>query len=80
MSSKCKWCPVTIFWSKTETGFIPYEDEARTKVHDCPNKPGIQQQPAASEPQKALKVPPLTDREVLFLRKMVYFFEELQIK
>lgn len=79
MSGPCKWCPTTIFWKQTETGFVPYEDEARTKIHDCPNKPGAQE-PATNGPAKPVKVAPLTDGEILFVRKWKHFVEELQPK
>jgi hypothetical protein len=84
MSGTCKWCQATIFWKKTETGFIPYEDEAKTKTHDCPNRPSKPQETPKSEPQKeppkSVKVTPLTDSEVLFVRKWKHFVEELQPK
>lgn len=86
MSKPCKWCGVPIFWKEGDADdrWIPYEDEARNIVHDCPKKPigvprptGEQMTPPTGQgqsvaPKKPIEpkpgVPPLSDEEILWLR------------
>jgi hypothetical protein len=42
--SLCKYgCGKEIYWNQDGPPWIPHEDEALTKVHDCPNNPNKQQ-------------------------------------
>lgn len=72
MSKACKWCGIELFWLEEPKGtWTPYEDEARTEIHDCPKKPaGVPRPPA--EPPKKVKVEPLTDKEIIFVRKFIH--------
>lgn len=81
---QCHWCPKIIYYKQLQGGgFSACEDKELTIVHVCPNRPRQgenPQQPQTAPTTKQVKIPPLTDREVLFLRKFVYFCEEFQSK
>ena len=87
--SLCKYgCGKEIYWNQDGPPWIPHEDEALTKVHDCPKRPPQQAEtksappPAKPKPtplddspaRKPLeKVPPLNDEELNFFHKFYHF-------
>jgi len=76
MSKPCKYCGFEIFWSQEDDRWVPYEDEARTRIHDCPQKPRAAAQteskPTAAPPAKKVPVQPLSDKEIIFVRKFIH--------
>jgi hypothetical protein len=85
--TNCKWCHQDIFWTQRDQQWIPYDDEARTIPHDCPNKPtgssrppSAPTAPATSDTAKKIKADPLTDEEIIFVRKFHHFCKELATK
>jgi hypothetical protein len=74
MSKPCKYCQLAIFWSQEDDRWVPYEDEARTKIHDCPKKSTAV--PEVGKP-KPVKVTPSTDEEILFLRQFRHWCKDL---
>ena len=70
--TKCKYgCGKEIFWNEDGPPWIPHEDEALTKIHDCPKNPNKQQPkeppktPVAPKPPEKIEKPPIPIRSVL---------------
>jgi len=35
--SRCKFCPLEIFWKENNGKMLPFEDSTTTVIHKCPN-------------------------------------------
>jgi len=86
--SKCVFgCGKELYWVQSADGkWHPFEDKDCKIPHDCPKKPiGVPRPtgtetapPPSTQPAKAkVKVEPLSDEEILFVRKFRHWCKEL---